>query len=288
MKKLLFLLCLGVPSFAQDAKALLDEGLKKAQAGEVEAAVKLFDQSLALKDDYPVRQSRGMARSLLRQYEDAIADFTKAISFNPQARKSYLSRGIARKKLTDYDGAMADFSKALALDARQPEVLYNRALVYELLEQPDKACEDYKKALAMKFSLAELKVETCQNAPPAAPHRRPLARLAPAGANPKYGLTKETPVKVGTGPNGDTENVQTYFELLRDAQGKPVNYRKTGTSALASKNAPGGRGTVEAYEVQHRDAKGTLRKSTLYVTFYEFETPRVPAGFGTVKPVPIP
>ncbi len=283
MKKILILLALTAPAFAQDAKSLLDQGLKKAQAGEVEAAVKLFDQSLALKDDYPVRQSRGMARSLLRQYEDAIADFTKAISFNAQAKKSYVSRGVARKKLTDYEGAIADFTKALEIDPKQPEALYNRALVYELLEQRDQACEDYKKAFAMKFSLAELKVESCQNPPPAASNRRPLLRLAPAGTDPKYGLTKETPVKVGTGFNGDTENVQTYFELLRDAQGKPVNYRKTGTSAFRSVNAPGGRGTVEAYEVSHRDAKGTLKKTTVYVTFYEFDAPRVVAGFKTVS-----
>lgn len=271
-------------ALGQDAKALLDEGLKRAQVGDLQNALVLFDQSLALKDDYPVRQSRGTARSLLKEYEAAIDDFTKAIQFNPKAKKSYLNRGIARKKLTDYDGALADFNAALKLDPRFTDALYNRGLLHELLNQRDKACADFKAAQTAGMALAEPKVALCSEEPaPAPPNRQPLLRLGALSLDPKYGLTKENPVKVGIGANSERENIETYLDLLRDGQNKPVRYRRLGAAPLFSKNAPGGKGSVQSYEVRYLDASGQERRKTLYLTSDEFEQPLVVAGFGTVN-----
>lgn len=268
----------------QDARALLDEGLKRAQVGDLQSAINLFDQSLALKDDYPVRQSRGTARSLLKEYEAAIDDFTKAIQLNPKAKKSYLNRGIARKKLTDYDGALADFNAALNIDPRFTDALYNRGLLHELLSQRDRACADYKAARAAGMALAEPKVTLCSEEPaPAPPNRQSLLRLGAVSTDPKYGLTKENPVKVGVGANSERENIETYLDLLRDGQSKPVRYRRLGAAPFFSKNAPGGKGSVQSYEVRYLDASGQERKKTLYLTSDEFEEPLLISGFQTVK-----
>lgn len=277
-----WLLAAGLVS-GQNAKALLDEGLKRAQVGDLQNAIALFDQSLALNDDYPVRQSRGTARSLLKEYEAAIDDFTKAIQLNPKAKRSYLNRGIARKKLTDYDGALTDFNAALKLDPRFTDALYNRGLLHELLNQRDKACADFKAAQAAGMALAEPKVTLCSEEPaPAPPNRQPLLRLGAVSTDPKYGLAKENPVKVGIGFNGDRENIETYLDLLRDGQNKPLRYRRLGTAPFFSKNAPGGKGSVQSYEVRYLDASGQERRKTLYLTSDEFEEPLVVAGFGTV------
>ncbi len=288
MKRLLFFINFSLftlPfSFAQEPKALLDEGLKRAQVGDLQNAIRLFDQSLALKDDYPVRQSRGTAHSLLKEYEAAIEDFTKALQFNPKAKKAYLSRGIARKKLTDYDGALADFNAALKLDPRLADALYNRGLLYELLSQRDKACPDYQAAQAAGMALAEPKAAACGEEPaPAPPNRQPLLRLGAVSTDPKYGFAKDNPVKAGAGFNSDRENIETYLDLLRDAQNKPVRYRRVGASPFFSRNAPGGKGSVQSYEVRYLDANAQERRKILYLTSDEFEEPRVVAGFGTVK-----
>ena len=264
----------------QNARTLLDEGLRLAQAGKLAEAVGKFDASLALQDGYPVRQSRGMAYSLLRQYEAAVTDFTKAIGFNKNARKSYLSRGIARKKLTDYQGAITDFTAAIGLDATLAEAYYNRAMVYELLGKTPEACNDFRKALQLGMKPAELQVEMCTNPLPAPPNRRPLLKLAPAPPDRTYGLSEKNPVKVGTSPAGEYENLNTYLELLRDAQGRPVPFRQVKTLPYASPNAPGGRGTLQVFELQ---PTGSATKTLLYLTINDFETPRVPAGFSTAK-----
>lgn len=288
MKSLLFSIAFTLSTLhvlvAQDAKALLDEGLKRAQIGDLQGALKQFDQSIALKDDYPVRQSRGTARSLLKQYEAAIDDFTKAIQFNPKAKKAYLNRGIARKKLTDYEAALVDFNAALKLDARFADALYNRGLLHELLSQRDKACLDYKAAQVAGMKMAEPKVIMCAEEPaPATPNRRPLLRLGGVSNNPKYGFAKDNPVKAGAGTNSDRENIETYLDLLRDAQGNPVRYRRLSATPYFSRNAPGGKGTVDAYEVRYFDANGLEKKVTVYLTSYEFEDPGVLSGFKTVS-----
>ncbi len=287
MKKVLFFIAVSLLtthlSRAQDAKTLLDEGLKRAQVGDLQGAMNLFDQSVALKDDYPVRQSRGTAKSLLKEYESAVDDFTKAIQFNPKAKKAYLNRGIARKKLTDYKAAQADFDAALKLDPRYADALYNRGLLFELLSQRDKACADFKAARATGMNVAEPKVQACseESAPPT-PNRQPLLKLGDVSADPKYGFTKTTPVKVGIGANSDSENIETYLDLLRDTQGKPLKYRKLASSPMFSKNAPGGKGTVDAYELRYLDASGQEKRKTVYLTRYEFEEPLVVSGFKTV------
>ncbi|MDR6196959.1 tetratricopeptide repeat protein [Siphonobacter sp. SORGH_AS_0500] len=270
-------------TFAQDAKSLLDEGLKKAQAGQVSQAITLFNQSIAAKDDYPVRQSRGMAYSLLRQYENAVEDFTKAISFKADAKKSMVGRGVARKKLADYQGAISDFSSAIKVDPKMAEAYYNRALVYELLGNTEKACNDYKAALANGLKPAELKVESCANPLPVPANRKPLLQLSGVATDPKYGTTKTNPIKVGTSPAGEYENLSTYMDLLRDGQNKTVEYKKTGTLPYASNYAPNGKGTIEVLEVNYRDSKNVAKKTTLYITIFDFETPKAPLGFTTVK-----
>lgn len=268
---------------AQDAKSLLDEGLKKAQQGNVSQAITLFNESMALKDDYPVRQSRGMAYSLLRQYENAVTDFTKAISFKTDAKKSMLGRGVARKKLTDYQGAISDFSAALKVDPKMAEAYYNRALVYELLGNTEKACTDYKAALNNGLKPAELKVESCANPLPVPANRKPLLQLSGVATDPKYGTTKTNPIKVGTSPAGEYENLSTYMDLLRDGQNKLVEYKKTGSLPYASSYAPNGKGTIEVLEVTYRDSKNVAKKTTLYVTIFDFESPKAPVGFSTIK-----
>ncbi|MFT4031297.1 MAG: tetratricopeptide repeat protein [Siphonobacter sp.] len=260
--------------YAQDAKSLLDEGLKKAQAGQVKEALSLFDQSIAIKDDYPARQSRGMAHSLLRHYDDAVQDFTKAIQFKADAKKSYVSRGVARKKLADYQGAIADFSAALKIDSKLADAYYNRALVYDLLGETDKACSDYKAAFTNGLQPAELKVENCTNPAPIPANRKPLLKLAGFSTDPKYGLSREKPVKVGTSPAGEYENLTTYLDLLRDPQGKLVDYKKTGTLPYASPNAPNGRGTIDVIEINYRDAKNAPKKATLYLTIFDYSEPK--------------
>jgi|HubBroStandDraft_4_1064222.scaffolds.fasta_scaffold09468_4 PQQ-dependent catabolism-associated CXXCW motif protein len=59
---------------------------------------------------------RGRAEADKDAYDDAIADFIKAISLSQENANFYYDRGRAYANKADYDDALADFDKAAALD----------------------------------------------------------------------------------------------------------------------------------------------------------------------------
>ena len=84
MKNILFTLALLISfvSFGQTAEEYFDSGYDKAEA---------------------------------KDYNGAIADFTKAIEINPNYAIAYYNRGFLKNDLKDYNGAIADYTKAIEI-----------------------------------------------------------------------------------------------------------------------------------------------------------------------------
>lgn len=53
---------------------------------------------------------------MIRQHEQAIQDFDKAIAINPNFGVVYVCRGDAYSSLKQYEKALKDFDKAIELD----------------------------------------------------------------------------------------------------------------------------------------------------------------------------
>ncbi|MFN8353265.1 MAG: tetratricopeptide repeat protein [Spirosomataceae bacterium] len=274
-------LLIGTYAQAQDSKVLLAQAVEQLKASKFEDGIKLLDQAISLDKNNPALwYNRGMAKSMLKRYEEALPDFEQVIKLNPKP-KAYVARAIARKKLTDYDGALADLAEALRLDPKSGEALYNRAMIYEMQGLTDKACEGYRAAQRVGMPMAAVKVDVCDNPIADAPAKYALLRLTQTSTNPKYGFTKENPVRVGPGYNDVTENITAYLDLLRDAQGKPLRYKQTGS--CCNYNAKIGQARIDIFEVIYKNAAGQDKKASVYITFGEYEEPQMLAGFKTVK-----
>jgi PQQ-dependent catabolism-associated CXXCW motif protein len=65
--------------------------------------------------------ARGMDYAEKKQYDNAVDDFTKAISLDPGNADAYVRRALAYASKDAYDAAMTDFDKAYALK-KSPEV----------------------------------------------------------------------------------------------------------------------------------------------------------------------
>src|SRR5215469_18385188 len=65
-----------------------------------------------------------------KQYDQAIAEFTKAIQANPKQATFYTNRGYTYLHLNKLDEAVADFSKAIELDNKEYGAYIGRAQVY--------------------------------------------------------------------------------------------------------------------------------------------------------------
>ena len=116
----------------------------------------------------------------VRNYKDAIYNFTQAIGLQPNNSKGYWYRGDCYREMNDYQNAATDYSiavdlepknarlrrlrgdsyydmknyamaekdytKSIDLDPNSATTWLYRGDCYELTQQKDKACSDYKKA----------------------------------------------------------------------------------------------------------------------------------------------
>lgn len=111
-----------------------------------------------------------------------------------------------------------------------------------------------------------------------------INKLAKTADNDKYGFTPEYPVKVGTGPQGGPANNKAYLNLLRDAKGEPVEFKRIGSCCpYESKNGFMGMAMVDHYEITYKNEKGKKKKADVYISFYDYEEPMILFGFKTVE-----
>jgi len=89
-------------------------------------------------------------------FDQAIADFTKAINLNPNDAESYLCRGIAyygigviRDDPSSLDRAIEDLDHALKLNPDYEPVYTSRGGVYLFKNECDKALEDFNRAIQL-------------------------------------------------------------------------------------------------------------------------------------------
>ena len=96
------------------------------------------------------------SKLLLRysEYKKAEETLTKAIKYDKSNFEAYYYRGCARVNVMNYDEAIADFEKAVELKPDYADAYFNMGKTYFLMNNEDKACECYK--LAEKYGRPNL------------------------------------------------------------------------------------------------------------------------------------
>jgi tetratricopeptide (TPR) repeat protein len=83
------------------------------------------------------------------KYEEALTDANRALALGDARQPLALTvRGSLYVDLNRYDDAVADFSKAIELDPTQGVVYVLRGVVYLLLNRPSEADRDFEAARA--------------------------------------------------------------------------------------------------------------------------------------------
>ena len=117
-----------------------------------------FDYSIDEKDflEYPsimilanVLNSRGMDQEELENFEQAEADYNKAIEINPEYANAYNNRGNIKAKQADYNGAIEDYNRAIELNSQFVEAYCNRGIAKESLGDHYEALEDFDRAIEL-------------------------------------------------------------------------------------------------------------------------------------------
>jgi tetratricopeptide (TPR) repeat protein len=90
-----------------------------------------------------------VAHFRLKQYQEAVADYSEFIKLNPTRADVWCDRGNAYRELQQYGKASADFSEAIKLDAKHAPAWYGRGMIHALLHQPEQAIPDLSETIKL-------------------------------------------------------------------------------------------------------------------------------------------
>ncbi|MDE2787809.1 MAG: tetratricopeptide repeat protein [Chloroflexota bacterium] len=119
----------------RDAAYFFRFGTYKMDACDYAEAIANFDRAITLEPDNPdAYHSRGIAKDGQGDYAGAVADFDHAIALDPDDADIYHNRGVAKAEQGDYAGAIADYDRVIALDPINVAVHDDRAVAQAGLE----------------------------------------------------------------------------------------------------------------------------------------------------------
>ena len=82
----------------------------------------------------------------------------------PKDAKFYIDRGIAYGEKNQYDQAIADFTKALEIDPKSADAYYNRAIAYYLTKEYNNSWKDVQKAQDLGYKIPSNFLENLRKA----------------------------------------------------------------------------------------------------------------------------
>ncbi|MES2024868.1 MAG: tetratricopeptide repeat protein [Pseudomonadota bacterium] len=122
-----------------------------------DAAAKLESPTLVGSDR--IFYNRGLAYMREKQYDDAIADFSRTVQLNPKVAQAYYNRALAYYALEQYAEAMVDLELGLLLNAKDASAQYVRGLILERRGCAARAKQAFTASMAMGNHVAKLKLE---------------------------------------------------------------------------------------------------------------------------------
>lgn len=157
---LAILLCAALPAAAQNAggpakekRAALDKllnALKDAQSEEMAGPLEQQIRQLWLNSGTPavtLLMSRGLREMKADANQDAIEDFSAAITLDPTLAEAYHQRAIARFSSGDTSGAIADIQATVQREPRNFAAFSTLAAIAQARKDWKGAYEAWKKVL---------------------------------------------------------------------------------------------------------------------------------------------
>jgi serine/threonine protein kinase/tetratricopeptide (TPR) repeat protein len=134
----------------EHAAAWYNRGVAHGHLRQYDKAIADYSRAIEVKgDNADAWYNRGLAHGHLRQYDRAIADYSRAIELKADFAEAWSERGSARQELRQYDKAIADYSRAIELNSKDAITWNNRGNAYRKLGQDDKAIADYSRAIQL-------------------------------------------------------------------------------------------------------------------------------------------
>jgi len=145
-----------ITGYPNEAMLYNISGVCYAGLGQLETAVKCYEQALAIKSDYAEAHSNlGITLKELGQLEAAVKHYKHALTIKPDCAEAHNNLGISFQGLGQLEAAVKHYEQALAFKPNYAEAHINLANVLKELGQLEAAVMYSEKALAINPNFSE-------------------------------------------------------------------------------------------------------------------------------------
>lgn len=112
-----------------------------------EELIQLLDNSIESEPTADRYQLRGIAHQVLKNYEEALADFNASLKLKADNSHLYVNRGNIWRLKNKHSEALKDLNSAIKLDRSNANALNIRGLIYFNNGEAQKAINDFSEAI---------------------------------------------------------------------------------------------------------------------------------------------
>ena len=123
-------------------------GVTSISRGDDDQAIANYTEAIRFDPtDSGLLVNRGIAYAHKGDHSNALADYNQAIQINVYDASAYNARGKVHFNREDYDQAIADYSEAIQLKPSEPEFMVERGIAYARKGEIDSAIANYNAAI---------------------------------------------------------------------------------------------------------------------------------------------
>jgi protein O-GlcNAc transferase len=124
--------------------------------GQLDAAVKSYEQALSIKPDYvEAHYNLGVTLNDIGQMKAAAKSYEQVLSIKPDYADAHYNLGVTLQELGQMEAAVKSYEQALAIKPDYAEAHNNLGNTLKELAQPEAAVKSYEQALSIKPDYAE-------------------------------------------------------------------------------------------------------------------------------------
>ncbi|MDH7570345.1 MAG: tetratricopeptide repeat protein [Armatimonadota bacterium] len=140
-----------------EAEVAMRRHLQAALAGRPAVAVSGDDlpEVSEIDERAEAHNTRGTELYENDAYEEAVREFSAAVSLNPTNPTYHVNLAVALSEQGDFDRAIAEFQEALRLDPENVAAYLQMGYTFQEMEQPRRAVEAWKKVIELAPGSAE-------------------------------------------------------------------------------------------------------------------------------------
>jgi tetratricopeptide (TPR) repeat protein len=140
----------------------IDVGLKRKTNIDARSAELSKNKSIRNEQNFSAVYHRGIAFSAVRNHEDAIRSFSRAIKLKPRASEAIFRRAQILQGKNKYEEAAIDYTRVIELQPDNFEAFFNRASCHSGRNARKHKIEDLSKAIELKPDFLRAYIERAE------------------------------------------------------------------------------------------------------------------------------